>query len=192
MVAVRDGSIQSAKETPKEDWSRLLDKWQGFAYFFPDDCRKLKQMRDEISELEIWRELGYENTDDLIADKLLIDPRTVELVCLGLDVTDTESPVPMEEALSKGEQMAKEKVDWTARVEAGESYRAIAKDEGVAHTTVARRVEQKNSLDTKTAPPEKRKKIQLNLNSGTTPDTAAWRIREKFGDEFANQLKDAL
>ena len=85
MVAIKTGDIESAKATPVERWGRLVEKWQAVTYFFPHDCRKLKQMRDECNELNMWQVLGYSSKDEFYREGLLVDPTVVELACLAIE-----------------------------------------------------------------------------------------------------------
>jgi len=91
----------------------------------------------------------------------------------------------LNEAKLKRTVSRKQAEDWAARVEAGESFREIGREEGVAHTTVVRQVVRKNSLDNKNAPP-KPSRTQYKISQYTTPETAAMKIREKFGDDWAD------
>jgi hypothetical protein len=64
------------------------------------------------------------------------------------------------------------------------STRQIAKETGKSKSTVHRKVSRLNGTDRQVA--------QYNITQYTKPETAAQKIREKFGDEFAKQLAHGL
>ena len=78
----------------------------------------------------------------------------------------------------------------------GMSQRQIAEALGVSHQTIGRDVVvQKTSVHSKDGPPEekpKRKVVQYKISQYTKPETAARRIREVFGDEYALALGSLL
>lgn len=70
----------------------------------------------------------------------------------------------------------------------GMSQAAIAEKYGIAQQTVSDIVTGKQVM---TGKPKRERKV-LQLSSGTKPETAAQKIRDTFGDEFADQLKALL
>ena len=66
----------------------------------------------------------------------------------------------------------------------GKSVRQVAEETGLSKSAVNERLS--GLVRTRKGKP------QVNLQPGSNPATAAERIREKLGDEFANKLRDAL
>jgi hypothetical protein len=158
---------------------------------FPTDCRKIVQMIEETDSLRLWeREIGgrgpWPDRDSFLADQVLLDPDLIQPVYDALLVLDPDHAIPIEEAVNK----AKQKEEWTARREAGESYREIAKDVGVAPNTVKNRCAINTVITAKVAHP--RNVIGYRITQYTKPETAADKIIEKFGADFAQQLADSL
>ena len=144
-------------------------------------CKSLFEQLEEWGDPSVWKRLsptweefcyqftGYHN-DELkkAADGLKI---------LGYDASF--------------EKLMDEHELWKGRHDAGESFRSIAKDSGVAPNTVRNRVCNKPSVHTKDCTP-KRKVIQYKISQYTKPETAAVKIRDTFGDEFADALAVCL
>jgi hypothetical protein len=86
----------------------------------------------------------------------------------------------------------KQREDWTARIEAGESLREIARDEGVPKTTIHRRLSQKSSDNAGSGTPQKRQVVGYRITHYTQPATAAQKIRQTFGDAWALELAAAI
>jgi hypothetical protein len=69
----------------------------------------------------------------------------------------------------------KQREDWTARIEAGESLREIAASERVSKDTVNRRVSQNQSYNSQSGTPQKRQVVGYRITHYTQPATAARR-----------------
>ena len=193
MVTIRTGELTSAKDTPRDRWRQLVNQWQRYSYLeFPDDCSKLKQMRDECVELGMWEELGYDSVEDFFGDGLLLDYRAVDLACMALAVTSGDHPVGMDEAVEKGRQREAdyEKIKALA-ANTDMTQQAIADEVGKAQQTVSDVLTGKQVRTPKTGKP-KRKVIRYEISQYTKPETAARRIREVFGEEFAESLRRFL
>ena len=79
----------------------------------------------------------------------------------------------------------------SSTVEEGKTQREIAEELGVSQRTVSDDLAEKNVRTQKPAK-EPRQRIRYEITQYTKPETAARRIREVFGDEFAASLAISL
>ena len=71
----------------------------------------------------------------------------------------------------------------------GMTQQAIADEVGISQKTVSNILSDKSVITEKLL---KREILRYTVSSYTKPETAAAKIRDKFGDEFATLLKEAL
>lgn len=190
MVDINTGPITpglSPDEVSKEKWNSLVLSWRQFIKTnFPYDCRELSRFINQADQYGMWDALGYSSLEEFIYVALKLDPEEVNWAMEGLELFDVDKPVALKQAVDKGKQ----REEWKARHEAGEPYRSIAQDAGVSPQTVINRLSNNPGMPEKLD--TKRKRITYQIQSGTQPQTAAQKIRDKFGREFALSLAGYL
>lgn len=95
------------------------------------------------------------------------------------------------EIRSKREEIEERRAKAKALREEGKTQQEIAVELGVSQPTVHADLSEKSVITEKTDRPP-RKWIQYTIRNTTKPETAARRIREVFGDDFADELRHAL
>jgi len=173
-----DVSRQPERANIYNEWARI------FHYSLPDAVEHLADVIEDVYAFELWKD-KYLETPEQFFERL------------GLFDLDLDEPAKLIKELRKSRSDKKAQIiaqakKWKARMEAGESIRDIAESDGVPKTTVHRRVSQSESPDTKSGTENPRKRDRYEISQYTKPETAAQRIRETFGDDFAIQLGTLL
>jgi len=171
-----DVSRQPERANVYNEWSRI------FTDSLPDAVEHLADVIEDVYAFELWKD-KYLDTPEQFFERL------------GLFDLDLDEPAKLIKELrkkrsSKKAQIIAQAQEWKARMEAGESVDEIAADNEVDRSTVYRRLSQKNSHDNKSA--TSRQRTTYQISQYTKPETAAARIRETFGDDFALQLGTLL
>jgi hypothetical protein len=195
MVTVNSGELQTAVGI-EEGWrlGQIMAGWQAIARgAFPTDCRKIVQMIEETDSLRLWErsEFGgfgpWPDRDSFLADQVLLDPNLIQPVYDALLILDPDHAVPLKEAVSKAEKAH----DYKA-ANPNATQQQVAEAVGCTQGRVSQLL--KNGVYTPKInnPKPKRQVLQYKITQYTKPETAAKRIIEKFGDDFAQQLIDAM
>jgi hypothetical protein len=184
MVAINTGEIRSARDYPPEKWRTLVNQWKGRAAMFPDDCRNLMQMRNENRELRIWEVLGYGSEEQFYSEELYVEPALVDAACMGLEVMGLN----ITEAISLNEATTAGRVARAREESPDATQEQIADAVGCSQQHVSRLI--KSKPESKKAASNKVNARQLYLPQ--CPARSAEKIRAKFGDDFAQQLKESL
>ena len=178
MVIVDSGPIiasYSPNDVPKDKWDLLINKWCATAKIsFRYDCRELARYIDEAEKYGVWKELKYDSLEDFIERGLELQPEVVSWAYEGLRFYE-DAPVSLAKAADKGQKVREMR-------DSGMTQQAIADAVGVSR----QRVQQIATLGSKT-----NNTRQFGWMPVSPADAAA-KIREKFGDEFANALKVQL
>lgn len=142
-----------------------------------------------IIEYGLYLRLGYETLEDYAQDKL---HHSAQWCYDIINIYDKEQNknITVGELNIKQQIKQQEHGNWSERHDNGDSFRAIARDEGVDDKTVANRVRNKPVFDTKNSAPKRINTRQFYMPKD--PQQAFIKIREKFGDEFVEQLKQLL
>lgn len=170
---------------------RVYTAWsRAFGSQVPWALNAVADVIEDVFKYELWKD-NYLATPQEFFDQI------------GLGSLNLDNPAALIRALrempngatpdqvnARVERMQREHEEWTARREAGESLRDIAADEGVAPNTVRTRCAEKPVTTQK--PAHKRQVIGYRITQYTKPETAALRIRETFGEEFAFALGTIL
>lgn len=185
-VKVHTGEFPSAVGVaPGYELSRVVGQWAVVAGTkFNLDCDWLIRMIDETERLRLWEvSVGgftYPDRDTFLRKQVLLD--------FELTAQQTQNLVA---ALRGGRQDQAQKIlsardqEIRARHAAGETQTKIAAEKGVS--------QQLASQITRDIPSNPRLgRQQCNLYPGTDPVSAAARIRERLGDDFAAALGVAL
>lgn len=196
-VTIDSGEVPSAAGKEGPELFNVISKWVGIASLdFPFDCSALLKMIEETDRYRLWeKDCGgrtYPDRDTFLREEVLID----------YDLT-TERVKAIEEALKRGQKAEAQRLADESRAEQerlearilelkgdGLSERKIAAEVGKSQPTVHRVIQK--SVMKKDESPAPRKLVVYQLNQGTKPTVAALKIRQKFGDEFADALKEAL
>ncbi len=177
MVTVNSGPVDSSdspKDWPQEKWDLLVGAWYGFVQReFPHDCRELHRYINEAEEYEVWKVCGYESLEDFINQGLGLEPEQVNWAMEGLQIYGMDAPVAMSKAAEIGRLKEQNP---------GITQQQIADKLCVSQKQVSRIVDPKG-LSVKN-----RNTRQFGWMP-VKPEDAAAKIREKFGDEFADALK---
>jgi DNA-binding XRE family transcriptional regulator len=94
--------------------------------------------------------------------------------------------------VSKAEEIAERQEKAKALREEGMTQREIAGELGVSRPTVAADLMSEKSVRTPKPDKEPRQRTHYEITQYTKPETAAKRIREVFGNEFADALVAAM
>jgi len=150
----------------------------------PDAVDHLADIIEDVYTFELWKD-NFLDTPEELFDRMGI---------LGLDL---EEPAKLIKALRSKKSTKKQEIIARAEKakelrEEGKTQQQIADELGVSRRTVNSDISAENTVQTPKPAQEKRKVIQYTITQYTTPETAANKIRDKFGDEFADQLKELL
>lgn len=153
-----------------------------------DDCRWFAHLAREMQLDQRWRGLA-ETWEGFCQDRLGYPAEFVDAVIVGVRALGEDAPIPIEEAVKRGRA---ERIAESKRLvqEEGKSLRQAAAELGVSHVAVRKDL-LTNSVMTKKVNSIRQRTV-LQLNDKTNATTAAQKIREKFGDQFAKELKEAL
>ena len=160
--------------------AKVYTAWTtAFNYRVPDAVDHLADIVEDTYVYELWK------------DKYLATPEKFfeRMGILGLDL---ENPAKLIKALRSKRSPTKAK--FIARAEKaialreqGLTQQAIADELGVSQPTISDHLSGKR-VQTQKADKAPRKVTQYTVTQYTTPETAALKIREKFGDEWAQKL----
>lgn len=190
---------------PKDSWYHLLLVRRNFVRVnIPHDCRHLVQfVRDAEAMYEA---LGYKSADDLIRNGLEIDPELARWAIEGLRALSPEEAVTLDVAVSRGKQLveaARENPLGSHGGLRGQGDGITLTERGTSADYLTRRVardapELLGAIESGELSPAAAArqagiiKPSRRFNMPEFADEAAARIRERFGDDWAIELKEAL
>ncbi len=153
---------------------------------------------EQIIEHELWRVMGCESMNEY-AFKHLNGHTEVwckEVIRVFNEEWDrkrqkTGTVGEVSEAASKSEQVIARAKESQQLYSDGLTQQQVAERLGVSRRTVSDDLA-RNTVYTEKPAKQKRKQIQYKINSGTKPSTAATKIIETFGVEFALSLAKEL
>lgn len=184
-VTVNSGPVEAsryARDVPPDQWPELVSKRHWFSQVkLTYDCRQLVMFIREADEL--WEPLGYKSADDLIKSGYGLDPQEIRIVSEWLELNDPKEAVKLSDAVKRASAM-RDQIEEIKAANPKATQAEIAAEIGVSQQRVSQVTSGTASKGTN--------KAQVKLSSGTNPTTAAARIRDKLGDEFAVRLADAL
>lgn len=192
-VRVDSGELPSMNDCDdKHQMSRVLGRWMSIAHGrFRNDCRFLLQMIDETDNLELWKVgingFTYESRDEFLQKQVLID---YDLTASDFTAIAEKLRLGEKVCLTYREQVAPRNAEIKERAAAGETQQSIADAVGLSREGVAKVLVQKPANTKKTTKAKRINSRQIYL--GTDPKTAADKIREKFGDKYADNLAMAI
>ena len=193
MVTIDSGQLPSAEGVDEgHELSQVVRQWAIIANGkFPTDCSKLLEIIEETDRLEIWKKnvggFTFESRNEFLEKRVLLD----------FDLTE-QSLTDIVAALKKGEPVKltkREEViarsDESKRLvnEEGLTQQQAAEQLGVSRRTVSDDVARNEGIPTK---PAAAKRIQYTMTQYTSAESVANKIRDKFGDRFADELKMLL
>lgn len=101
MVTVDSGKVEASnkfREVPKSKWKSLVRIKRDFlSVQISYDCRCLIEFCEEAEE--VYAELGYASSEQMIRDGYELDPSQIELAIAWLNTNGMDRPVPMAEAI---------------------------------------------------------------------------------------------
>ena len=171
--------------------ARIYTAWsRAFGSQVPWALNAVADVIEDVFRFELWKD-KYLSTPQEFFDQIglgrlnLDDPAA--LIRALREMPNGATP---DQVNARVERMQREHEEWTSRREAGESLRDIAADEDVSPQTVMRRCSTNTVMTEKVE--HKRQRITYQITQYTKPETAALRIRETFGDDFALTLGTIL
>jgi predicted DNA-binding transcriptional regulator len=179
---------EPAALVPKDSWPTLATARSiACNRGLRENCRALVFFVEDASKNE-W--LGFGSFDAYVREGLTLEPEIVQWALDGLKKLDGDDAVTLDVAVKVGRE---ERIKESKRLvhEEGKGVREAARELGVSHPTV---IEDLRAVE-KTVMTEKsttERKPVLQINSATNPSTAAQKIKDKFGEDFARALKEAL
>jgi len=187
MVSINSGEfplMRNVDMSHQPNRSKVYTAWsKAFTYDVPEAVEHLADIVEDVYTYELWKD-DYLDTPEQFFERYGI---------FGLDL---DEPAKLIKALRSKRSTKKSEIIARAEKakalrEEGKTQQAIADELGVDQKTVSRDLGN-NTVYTPEVPKERRKVIQYKISQYTTPETAAQKIRAKFGDDFAQQLKEAL
>ena len=172
-----DTAYQPNRAKIYNDWSRAFNDQ------VPDAIDHLADVIEDVYAFELWK------------DKYLATPEEF-FERIGLFDLDLKEPAKLIAELRKKNSSKKAEIVRRAAKakelrEHGLTQRAIAEELGVSQPTVVTDLSE-NSVPAEKPDKAKRDHTEVRLRPGTAPEQAAQRIREKFGDEYAESLATAI
>lgn len=163
--------------------AKVYTEWiKAFSDRVPDAVDHLADIIEDVYAFELWKD-NYLDTPEEFFEHMGI---------FGLDL---EEPAKLLKALRS--KRSSKKAEIIARAEKvkelrkqGMTQQAIADELGVSQKTVSDDLVEKSVMAQKTT--KAPRKAVYQISEYTKPETAAIKIHEKFGAEFAQQLKEAL
>lgn len=153
---------------------------------------------EEIERDRVYEFAGFDSFEEYVTKGLQQQMWWVEGVreIIANDyATKQGKPITVAEAdkeiRSKREEIIERQAKARELREEGKTQQEIAEELGVSQPTVHADLSEKPVI-TQKPDKEPRKWIQYTIRNTTKPETAARRIREVFGDEFADQLSECL
>jgi hypothetical protein len=187
MVTVNSGEfplMRNIDMSKQPQRSHVYAEWsKAFNDRVPWAIDNLANVIEDIYTYELWKERQLSGPEEMLE----------RFGIIGLDL---DNPAKLIRELRKKNSSVKRKllernIRIRAEREAGKTQQQIADEVGLSQNRVSEILSEKPAYAEKTDKPP-RKLIQYKINAGTHPRTAALKIRQKFGDEFANALKLAL
>jgi hypothetical protein len=201
-VVIDSGNIPSAVGRTGKSLQAVISKWQHKVNIgFNVSAEWLLAILREVDEHAVWKAWGSPSRDAFIADVLMLDfdlvesaiPEIIHRLHSGESVDLSKTDGTKTRIVSKAEEIMVESAAMKVDREAGMTQQAIAEKHGKSQKTVSNRLcLVKNSDMPEKVTKEPRQRITYQIQFGTKPETAARRIREVFGDEFAEALADCL
>jgi DNA-binding CsgD family transcriptional regulator len=199
-VVIDSGNIPSAVGRTGKSLQTVISKWQHkVSIGFNVSAEWLLTILREVDEFEIWRAWGSPSRDAFIADVLMLNfdlvesaiPEIIHRLHAGESFDLQKADGSKTRVMSKSEEIIDRQTKAKQLREEGKTQREIAEELGVDQKTISRDLG-KNTVITEKMPKEPRKVIGYRITQYTKPETAARRIRDIFGDEFANDLAGCL
>jgi len=156
--------------------ANVYNAWiKAFSYNVPDAVAHLAEIIEDVYAFELWKD-KYLDTPQQFFERVGI---------LGLDLED---PAKLIKALRDGNREVIDRIVKRNRAkelrEQGKSVREIAEETGQSKSTAHRQVSRSRGTH--------KSHTEVRIRSGSNPETAALRIRETFGAEFALSLGTIL
>jgi len=177
-TAPRRSNAPGSPEWCYQTANLLKDAWNGLDY----DRDRVEKYLVEIRSHKAWLKIPVAN------------PYGDEKTMLKEELGITE---PIEKVIgrrvTKQQEIQRRREKVRVLADQGHTQQQIAEAMGVSQPTVAddiKALSEKSGIPQKADKPRQRKTYQIQ--SGTKPETAAQRIRETFGDDFAIQLGTLL
>lgn len=205
-VVIDSGELPSAKGLSGHALVKVIAQWQRIASRrFPFDCSALLQIIRETEEEKLWEKscggFTYPDRDSFLREKILIDydlteehfKKVVEALKGGRESEARDGLTKAQERANRNREIHR------LKTEEGLNQREIAERVGISRPQVNEVLKKEppepvseTAVRTTKTDTQPRKLIRFEINQGTPPTVAALKIRQKFGDEFADALKEAL
>ena len=199
-VVIDSGNSPSAVGRTGKSLQTVISKWQHkVSIGFNVSAEWLLTILREVDEFEIWRAWGSPSRDAFIADVLMLNfdlvesaiPEIIHRLHAGESFDLQKADGSKTRVMSKSEEIIDRQTKAKELREEGKTQREIAEELGVSQPTVHADLSE-NRVITEKPDKEPRKVIGYRITQYTKPETAARRIREVFGDEFAASLAISL
>jgi hypothetical protein len=201
-VVIDSGNIPSAVGRTGKSLQTVISKWQHkVSIGFNVSAEWLLTILREVDEFEIWRAWGSPSRDAFIADVLMLNfdlvesaiPEIIHRLHAGESFDLQKADGSKTRVMSKSEEIIDRQTKAKELREEGKTVREIAEETGVSVGQAHSDICSENSVMTqKTEHKQPRQRITYQITQYTKPETAARRIRDIFGDEFANDLAGCL
>jgi len=201
-VVIDSGNIPSAVGRTGKSLQTVISKWQHkVSIGFNVSAEWLLTILREVDEFEIWRAWGSPSRDAFIADVLMLNfdlvesaiPEIIHRLHAGESFDLQKADGSRTRVVSKSEGIAERQAKAKELREEGKTQQQIADALGVSRRTVCSDLDcAENTVITQKPAQQPRKVIGYRITQYTKPETAAKRIRDIFGDKFANDLAGCL
>jgi predicted transcriptional regulator len=197
-TVIRGPSLREMAERGDDVSDVLLKYTPTWAKRATQDLYSVVGKLDEIERDSVYKFVGFESFEDYVVNGLGQAMWWVEgarEIVANDAAAEGDKAISVAEAdkeiRSKREEIAARQEKAKELREEGKTQREIAEELGVSQRTVSDDLAEKNVRTQKPAK-EPRQRIRYEISQYTKPETAARRIREVFGDEFAASLAISL
>lgn len=201
-VVIDSGNIPSAVGRTGKSLQTVISKWQHkVSIGFNVSAEWLLTILREVDEFEIWRAWGSPSRDAFIADVLMLNfdlvesaiPEIIHRLHAGESFDLQKADGSKTRVISKSDEIAQRQTKARELRGEGRTQQEIAEELGVSRRTVCSDLDcAEKPVMTEKPAQQPRQRITYQITQYTKPETAARRIREVFGDEFANDLAGCL
>lgn len=176
MVTINSGTPEPDdrfQDTPREKWPTLLNAKRSFlSRRLNYDCRCLIQFREEAEE--VYAELGYASSEEMIRDGYELDPSQIELAVAWLKHNEPQEQISLKAVTKKAEEVRQLRIeypDWTQQ--------QIADEVGCSQPYVAQVISKNCDLKETVITPESIKSSRDKADFRKLPHELQEQVRAK-------------
>jgi len=190
MVSVVTGGL-SLEDEPDKHIISVVDEWiPKFAEGTDRQAWRLVGKMEKIIEFSLYKKVGYKTLEEYCQDKIGHSTEWIKgLISVYRSDYNGNKTITIGELTKRDQVNARSDESKRLVNEEGLTQQQAAEQLGVSRRTVSDDVA-RNSIATDK--PAKPKWFGYSITKYTTPQTAANKIRDKFGDRFADELKMLL